>query len=852
MRSPPFWFVFMVCAALPLGARDVGVTILDGELGMSLEGVEIRSYDGTSHQSDGEGRLVLTVPDDRPVVIRGNYPGYSSERLTIDLEHDEFVLELHLTGTLEARELVLEESRDREAEGVTGRSVALEEAEIQRTGELGIIEDVMTSIKLLPGVGYSGLFNAMPSIRGGQPGDLVAAMDGFYIENPYHWGGGFSIFDPRMVQSARLSHGVFSARYGHTISGLLDVSVKKPSPQDLEFELGLSTSMTNASLSFPLNGRGGVMIMGRLTYYDPVVWAAQAISRASDLQNLKAVESISTAPYIRSAALSSSYRFTDKLEMSLTGFFGADGVAADYENEGGGQRGLSNMELAGHWINYQAFGLAGLSYNPRNDMILSASLGAGFLRSEVEGHIAYSVQDVPFNGASYLDGSPLTGTFSYDISEGILSTDDRTNVQGRLDFDWDLGRGFLASLGLEELYSRLEGETDLPTRGELPSSAYSLLYSPATVYPTDYVNYPLTYHVENDELHSLAGSAYLLAEYGSPGRRFGAELGLRLDHVFFTGDGFFANSLPVLSPRLNLDINLLKNRGPLDSLALSLGTGLFSSTTDVLSTLREPDLSGDYSVKPNRSFTSVGGLRLEFSGGIDLDIEAYYKYVFDRTYVFSDSTFSGRNFRFDGQGRIWGIDLMLKRAEGRYIDGWIAYSFNHARYREPGLPEGSFSNISGAVSGDWYYPSFHRFHVLNLVFNVKPTERFTITTRLGFASGVPLAVVVQGKQAYSVTVLNEAGTNIIQKWKQFTRRDDSNRTSFSIPMDIKFSFFNYNPRGKARLEFYVAVENVFSLLHTPKGNTTFNPYTGEEDTGSMSASYDIPIPIPSFGFRWSY
>jgi hypothetical protein len=93
---------------------------------------------------------------------------------------------------------------------------------------------------------------------------------------------------------------------------------------------------------------------------------------------------------------------------------------------------------------------------------------------------------------------------------------------------------------------------------------------------------------------------------------------------------------------------------------------------------------------------------------------------------------------------------------------------------------------------------------------------------------------------------------VIQRWKQVVKRDSSNRTSFSIPLDLKFSFFAFKPHGKAHREFYVAVENILSLVHTPKGNTTFNTYTGEENTGSMSASYDIPIPIPSFGFKWSY
>jgi hypothetical protein len=703
----------MVCAVLPLGARDVSVTILDGELGIPLEGAEIRSYDGTDYLGDSEGRVVLTVPDDQPVLIRGSYPGYSSERLTIDLEHDEFVLELSLTGILEARELVLEESREREVEEPEVHVMVpeKEEVEIQPTEEPEIVEVEMPPIAPSPELDYP----EPPIIRGGQSGDLMAVMDGFYIENPYHWDGGFSIFDPRMVQSARPSHGVFSARYGHTMSGILDLSVKKPAPQALEFDLGLSSSVADASLSFPLNSRGGVMITGRLTYYDPVVLAAQGISLGLGLEG-RPVQAISTTPYIRNAALRSSYRFTDKLELGLTGFFGADGVAVDAERR----------------TNYQGFGFADLSYTLRDDMVLKAGLGAGFLRLERNGD--------------------MVG----------LDLDDRTTVQARLDFDWDLGRGFLVSLGLEESYARLKAEIAPPQ------------------------NY------RNGEIHSLASSVYLLGEYGDPERFLGAELGLRLDHVFFTGDAFFANSLPVLSPRLNFDFNLLKNRGPFDSLTLSLGVGLFSSTTELPDTLWKPASSGDSLVKPSRALTGMGGLGIEFSGGIGLDVEAYYKYVFDRTYVFSDLT--GRKVLDDGQGHVWGLDLTLQKAEGRYIDTWIAYSFNQTRYREPGLPEGS-SPIINAVSGDWYSPPLHRSHELNLVLNIKPTEAFTIATRLGVTGPEPV----------------------------------------SIPLDIRFSFFYHKPPGKVREEFYVAVENLLALFYTVDG-----------------APYNIPIPIPSFGFRWSY
>jgi hypothetical protein len=859
MRFPfPLLFLaVLICGVPSVDARDVAVIILDGDLGIPLEGAEIRSFDGKTYQGDGEGRVVLTVPDDRSVAVRGVYPGYAAGRLVIEPGKDAYTLELSLTGVLEIGELVLEEPRLGESGGRAGRSVVLEEGEIRRTGEIGIIEDVMTSVKLLPGVGYSGLFNAMPSIRGGQPGDLTASMNGFYIENPYHWGGGFSIFDPKMVQSAELSHGVFSTRYGHTISGLLDITIKKPSAQDREYEAGVSTSAANASVSFPINARGGVMFMGKATYYDPVIWAFQGISKVSDLEVLKPVEAISTAPYIRSTAAAAHYRFTDSLELGFTGFFGADGAAADYRDTGGNPwtGAVSDVEIAGHWINYQGFGLVDLTYNPRSDMMLKAGLGAGYTRSEVDGYMAYSVRDIPFDPDLRNKYPALPSSFDFYDREGIFSSVSSANVQGRVDFDWDLGRGFLAALGFQELYSQLGTETSLSLRSELPSSIYALAH-PGYIPKTEYVNYFIPYRVEAENSSSLTSSGYILGEYKSSGGRFGAELGLRLDHLYAAGKGFSAAGEPTLSPRLNLDFRVLENTGPFNSLSLTAGTGLFSSSADVLSTLQNSDIGGGFTLKPNRSFTTLGGVKAEFPGGLSAGIEGYYKYVFDRTYVFIGIDSPQRYFHFNGEGRIWGFDVLLKKSQGRYLDGWISYSFNSAQYREPEVPGNPnlFYNVTNAVSNDWYYPSFHRFHVLNLILNIKPREKFSITTRFGLASGVPLSTVVTGKQPYTVDVLDEQGRsiNVIQKWKRTTARDAGNRVSVSIPMDIKFTIFDFNPNGKAHREFYVAIENVLSLIHTPKGNTTFNPYTGEENTGSMAASYDIPIPIPSFGFKWSY
>jgi hypothetical protein len=356
-------------------------------------------------------------------------------------------------------------------------------------------------------------------------------------------------------------------------------------------------------------------------------------------------------------------------------------------------------------------------------------------------------------------------------------------------------------------------------------------------------------------------SAYTLLEYGSPGKRFGAELGLRVDHLYFIGGGSPIQTLPVFNPRINLDFTALKNFGFMESLSFTLGTGYFSSISDDIVFIEDKHGIKDFDLKPARSWTSVAGTKLVFGDGLSLNVEGYYKQVRDRAYNYASvdpaTGEAATMFNFDGRGEIWGFDLMLQKIESRYWDGWVSYSFNHARYRDPSVQLNAVGVSTGRntdAADEEYWPNFHRFHTLNMILNIKPRRQFNISTRFGFASGRILNAVGE-QSSYPVEVLDEnlqSTGQIYEVWKRASYYDPDNRTTWSFPMDIKFSYYRFNRSGKVQMEVYVAIENVLGLLIPAKGNTSFNTYTGEEDTGSMSAVYEMPIPIPSFGFRWSY
>ncbi|GHV87650.1 hypothetical protein AGMMS50267_00100 [Spirochaetia bacterium] len=725
-----------------LFAREVTVTVHDAGLGIPLEGAVIHSPEARQYTCDEAGSAVVIAPDDRAVVLRITYPGYKIARLVITVAEDHFSVSLLLEDILENAELIVEAQAPNGAvSGQTGRSAALAGERLRRAAEIGIFEDVMSAVKLLPGVGYTGMFDVKPSIRGGEPGDLTAVFDGFYVENPYHWDGVLSIFDPGMVDSAKLSHGVFSARYGHSISGLLEVASKKPDPNNAELEAGFSTSSLKARLSIPFNGKGGIQAAGNGVTLQPVVSAAKLVTDRVDF--------FSIAPYLLNSMVSGNYRFNNDLELNLSGFAGLDGVGTDFSGD------VFNFSFS------QGFITTGALWNPAPNMIFRGRLGAGFSRDQFEGNYEIEYRDM-------LDEK--TGTY-----------------QARIDFDWDIGNKLIAIFGTEERYSHY---------------TQSLNHSTYNKY------YWIDSSISN---RTSFLSTWAALEYNNPEQNLGGELGLRLDHLYGTGNNFTTQTMPVFSPRLNADYTILKDSGPVDTLSVTAGTGLFAGIphngTDDFIRINEDSPVHDYDLKMIKSWTSITGLTIDFMEQYRGTLEFYYKYIFDRRYTkkLQDDEYQ---YFFDGEGRSFGIELMLQKSSGRFFDGWLTYSFNWVQYRDP-------SYGPGRVRTAWYYPEFHRFHNLNVIGNINITPKTTVTVHAGYVSGAPIDI-------------------------------GADRGDREITLDLKF-LWRWHSRGRKTLgEFYAAVENIWSLFEYD----SLEEYAQKIADGEVT--FQLPIPVPSIGFRLSY
>ena len=259
----------------------------------------------------------------------------------------------------------------------------------------------------------------------------------------------------------------------------------------------------------------------------------------------------------------------------------------------------------------------------------------------------------------------------------------------------------------------------------------------------------------------------------------------------------------------------------------------------------------DFDIPMPKSLCTVLGLELGFPLGFKFKLEGYYKYYFDRFYINTDDSSGKREYlvHSDGIGHAAGFDILIERKISKYIDGWICYSFIFARYLNPASDNlESKTTMQGEPTKTWYYPSYHRFHNLNIILNIRPRPWLTITPSLSFSTGIPKTD--KGDIEMFAAEL-EDGT-----WAEMYARkqsySDTLRTDFSIPFDLKIAFNCFFPKIKLRFEFYMAVEDLFVFLYSPNSNEKdFNKYTGEEQP-STAASYAMPIPIPSIGIKLNF
>ncbi|MBN8570082.1 MAG: TonB-dependent receptor [Ignavibacteria bacterium] len=185
----------------------------------------------------------------------------------------------------------------------------------------GAIEDVMRSLKSLPGVTAPNDFTSQLVVRGSGPDQNLIVMDDVEIFNPYRLYGLVSMFNPETLQDITLITGGFPAKYGDRLSAVLDVN-NKEGVRDKTFSMITNVNIASANVIVqgknPFKIPGSWIVSSRRTYYDlilgPFAKSAGLITDDSSLPNFRDVQfKFAFGPFKKSKFL-------------INGIFSSDGV----------------------------------------------------------------------------------------------------------------------------------------------------------------------------------------------------------------------------------------------------------------------------------------------------------------------------------------------------------------------------------------------------------------------------------------------------------------------------------------------------------------------------------------------
>ncbi len=843
-----FFLLYLGIFLFTLTAEEVNIVVTDRDLEIPLEGVRIiETTTGIETYTDFNGEAVLSIPDsiDR-VVIVAELIGYEDKKTLVKDFETTLTLKMLMEGVLEGQELVIEVEAIGETDEEVGVSTVIEKEIIKASSKMGIIEDVINAVKLLPGVSYSGSFGAYLSVRGSDPDGVTAVQDGFVVKYPYHWGGAFSIFNPNIVESVKFSTGVFSSKYGQATSGLLDVTTVSPT-EGFKFNTISSTSTLEAFLQLPfgVNQEFGVLGGARLTNYDLILKAADITATAIESETLlEMLSAISRAPYIYDFYLKIVYRPNPRFEWYVNGFWGNDGVGSAFSSDSVDTDTDVAFDFDFQYLNTDLFANTGVKILAGDNLLIHLLGGYEYWNSDID------VSITEYGSRFYSDAflaeygylvAPGSESFFVDTESRYQSYTLKHGIQGRLDFDLSLSDRVLLQFGLG---GHLDF-TDNYGSGQFWTIAIG---DSGPVYRK------LTFENQAENNRLLNSFLYANSELSIIPELLAVDIGCRLDHSFLMGENDFSlNTYPVPGPRLNLTFTPpWSNNFFLDN-TFSIGSGLFSKNPFESVAINAGLGLEDFEIAIPKTFMNLIGWETSFPLGFRFKIEAYYKFIFDRFYsnsVINESTDEQETrIHNDGIGHAGGFDFLLDRKTSRHFDGLLSYSFIYARYYYP-----EADGVKSAINPreEWYFPSFHRYHTLHLLLNIKPVRSMTLTVKLSFATGTPKTEFGE-KEMFVGSIENPDGsTAVAEMYSRKSFYSDTLRQNISLPLDVKLSFNNFFKNSRLRWEGYIAVQDLLApLLYSilPGENVNTSIWSGE-DQAAPSAAFSIPL--PSIGFELSY
>lgn len=548
--------------------------------------------------------------------------------------------------------------------------VTLDADDLRRTA--GSFGDPLRAVQNLPGLARPPLLSGSLIVRGATPADTAVLVDGTFLPAAYHFGGLGSTLSPEIIDHLDFYPGNFSARYGRATGGVVDVSLRDPSAETARAVLHLSVVDAGAYVEGPVSPRVSASVAARYGWVglliSPVVSAVTPYNLSIGYWDYQGV--VTWRPTAR-----------DRVRVSVYGC-----------GDGGALRSGASSFAVG-----LGFHLAQVrwthTFSPDTNLTVAVSAGWNGLtvasRADARSTLPISEPGLRTTGA--LDAWPVH-----------VRAELSRRVSSRL--SWRLG--FDGLFGARTLAASVQGDT-----------------WPQPV-------------VRDDVITQVQPAVYAELDLAiTP--RIHLRPGARLDASTYT-------STVLVSPRVTLDGRLWPGG------LLKLGVGVFTQPAldervaiapEQLLYLAEITVGRTYNAlpeapRPERALHVGVGVEQQVTEALSVRVEGFYKSIQDALVGFPslDRVLgnTGGNFpetvRYDGRGRAYGAELLVRYRDPRRFRAWVAYTLMRAERLDP------------AFDSRWYPYEFDQTHILTALASVTLGRGWEIGARFRYVTGRPYAL----------------------------------------------------------------------------------------------------------------
>lgn len=694
--------------------------------------------------SDNEGFFSLSNIDSKICTLLISYIGYETHKQVVTtLKNENIFINIFLNQKVLKSKNIFIRGVAREFLSIAKDpgKISFSPRHVSTLPTIGEI-DIFRSLQLLPGINAGLGGNAELYIRGGRPEQNLILIDGMSLYHDTHMFGFLNSVQAASIKDVQVYKGVYPARYGGKISGLLEMTNKTGSNNGTKAKVFTNFTTNSAQLEMPISSNGSFILTGRIC--NDIV-PTKLYSSIKDfiigddnfnLISLSANSSQSSnyTPKFNFQDISAvaTYMINPMNSISFTLMQGEDNI--DEKREFYGFEDILRYDSS--------------KIEEDTDLSNSGGIVKWTYNANPKWNIKFSYANTTYSSKHYsklYDISSPIDELAQSIQERNTFNDESINIYQNI--------RLIKNHMIQSGYNRSDYNINL---NNIRSLSQILEESNAS---------------QQSLLHSI-----FFEDIWTPNKKLRLVLGLR--------NSFFSeNKMNYLEPRLSGTFNVTpnltiegasgKNNQFIHQFNNSFSTRS-SKSTWIISGKRVPIV---------RSSNSQIGMHLKnhFSEGsfslYTRKSEGHFNFeeYLSPMNILSDDSDINSDYLLENEGREKsnGIELLMRR-KNKSINGWISYHYNKTNY--------SFNNINNGK----FYKADHDFaHELKTVLITSILD-WNLTASWSYSSGRSFT-----NEDY-INITTDFKVDIVQGKKNTLRLPPSHHLDINISKDFNLKYFNIN------------------------------------------------------------